>query len=141
MISRSLILQILQAAKIMRAFFYGAPAEIMQMSLKPNHQNEAQLSKFVKRSVQWGKGSGQNIYVLRGTISFRFAENQIYCFCKIVACRRKCFHVKKLCFNFRSKVQHKSVVFLFRTVTAELIPLKLTTNIISYLGLILIFLY
>jgi len=31
MISRSLILQILQAAKIMRMFFYGAPAEIMQI--------------------------------------------------------------------------------------------------------------
>jgi len=31
MISRSLILQILQVAKIMRRFFYGAPAEIMQI--------------------------------------------------------------------------------------------------------------
>jgi len=31
MISRSLILQILQAAKIMRRFFYGAPAEIMRI--------------------------------------------------------------------------------------------------------------
>jgi len=30
MISRSLILQILQAAKIMRRFFYEAPAEIMR---------------------------------------------------------------------------------------------------------------
>jgi len=29
-ISRSLILQILQAAKIMRRFFYEAPAEIMR---------------------------------------------------------------------------------------------------------------
>jgi len=31
MISRSLILQILQAAKIMWRFFYGAPAEIMRI--------------------------------------------------------------------------------------------------------------
>jgi hypothetical protein len=31
MISRSLILQILQAAKIMRRFFYEAPAEIMRI--------------------------------------------------------------------------------------------------------------
>jgi hypothetical protein len=31
MISRSLILLILQAAKIMRAFFYGVPAEIMRI--------------------------------------------------------------------------------------------------------------
>jgi len=31
MISRSLILLILQAAKITRAFFYGAPAEIMRI--------------------------------------------------------------------------------------------------------------
>jgi len=31
MIFRSLILQILQAAKIMRRFFYEAPAEIMRI--------------------------------------------------------------------------------------------------------------
>jgi len=31
MISRSLILQILQTAKIMRRFFYEAPAEIMRI--------------------------------------------------------------------------------------------------------------
>jgi hypothetical protein len=31
MISRSLILQILQAAKIMQRFFYEAPAEIMRI--------------------------------------------------------------------------------------------------------------
>jgi len=31
MISRSLILQISQAAKIMRRFFYEAPAEIMRV--------------------------------------------------------------------------------------------------------------
>jgi len=36
MISRSLILQILQAAKIMRRFFYEAPAEIMRNYTTPS---------------------------------------------------------------------------------------------------------
>ena len=36
MISRSLILQILQAAKIMRRFFYEAPAEIMRIYTTTN---------------------------------------------------------------------------------------------------------
>ncbi len=35
MISRGLILQILQAAKIMRRFFYEAPAEIMRIYTTP----------------------------------------------------------------------------------------------------------
>ncbi len=46
MISRSLILQILQAAKIMRRFFYGAPAEIMRIYTTINLHNYYNLTDF-----------------------------------------------------------------------------------------------
>jgi len=40
MISRSLISQILQAAKIMRTVFYGAPVEIMQIYTTVANENK-----------------------------------------------------------------------------------------------------
>jgi len=50
MISRSLILQILQAAKIMRRFFYEAPAEIMRNYTTDN--NAMHLQKMGIQFVQ-----------------------------------------------------------------------------------------
>jgi len=47
MISRSLILQFLQAAKIMRRFFYEAPAEIMRNYTTGEYPNQ----KIVKRRL------------------------------------------------------------------------------------------
>jgi len=72
MISSSLILQILQAAKIMRRFFYEAPAEIMRNYTTSNNYFLRLNKPIFYNDVRWPKNLEVEV-----TNNSMFAMNRI----------------------------------------------------------------
>jgi len=63
MISLSLILQILQAAKIMRRFFYEAPAEIMRIYTTAARKNIDEVDPGSKNTVWFNSGDFEIFHI------------------------------------------------------------------------------